>query len=240
MKEKELIIKNLIIVLSIVFFYYLVFTGINQYIYNMNYLKCILFMMFNALLIFTYGMLKNNEKTYKSNIYLYIILFLYLLFSFTFIIGRADFRFYSRWSAGQYIPFYTIISQFQRGSKYSILKNVLGNAIALIPLSFLLMIKDKKYNNVLKQSIIILSVILIIEVLQASTHTGAFDVDDIILNYIGTLIFTFLITRFHIIDKIRELFYTNFKIQNKTKKILFYISLIILIIFDVSIYLKLF
>ncbi|MBQ1550670.1 MAG: VanZ family protein, partial [Bacilli bacterium] len=119
-------------------------------------------------------------------------------------------------------------------------KNVLGNAIALIPLSFLLMIKDKKYNNVLKQSIIILPVILIIEVLQASTHTGAFDVDDIILNYVGTLIFTFLITRFDIIDKIRELFYTDFKIKTKTKKILFYTSLIILIIFDVSIYLKVF
>ena len=240
MKEKELIIKDLIIVLSIVFFYYLVFTGINQYIYNMNYLKCILFMIFNVLFVFSYGMLKNNEKAYKSNIYIYIILFLYLLFSFTFIIGRADFRFYSRWSAGQYIPFHTIISQFQRGSTYSILKNVLGNAIALIPLSFLLIIKDKKYNNVLKQSIIILPVILIIEVLQASTHTGAFDVDDIILNYVGTLIFTFLITRFHIIDRIRELFYTDFKIKNKTKKILFYTSLIILIIFDISIYLKIF
>ena len=50
------------------------------------------------------------------------------------------------------------------------------------------MIKDKKYNNVLKQSIIILPVILIIEVLQASTHTGAFDVDDIILNCLGGFI----------------------------------------------------
>ena len=235
MKEKESIIKNIIIVLNIVLFFYLVFIGINQYIYEMDYIKCIVFMMINCIFIFNYGLLKNNDKTYNSNINIYICLFLYLLFAFTFIIGRADFIFYSRWSAGQYIPFHTIISQFQRASTYSILKNVLGNAVALIPLSFLLMIKDKKYNNVLRQSLIILPIILIIELLQASTHTGAFDVDDIILNYGGTIIFTFIITRFHIIDNIRKLFNTDFKLNNKTKNILFYISLIVALLLDVNI-----
>ena len=235
MKGKESIIKNIVIVLNIVLFFYLVFIGINQYIYEMDYIKCIVFMLLNSIFIFAYGILKNNNKTYKSNINIYICLFLYLLFAFTFIIGRADFRFYSRWSAGQYIPFHTIISQFQRGSTYSILKNILGNAVALIPLSFLLMIKDKKYNNVLRQSLIILPTILIIEVLQASTHTGAFDVDDIILNYGGTIIFTFIITRFHIIDNIRKLFNTDFKLNNKTKNILFYISLIVTLLLDVNI-----
>ena len=97
------------------------------------------------------------------------------------------------------------------------------------------MIKDKKYNNVLKQSLIILPTILTIEVLQASTHTGSFDVDDIILNYGGILIFTFLITRFHIIDNIRKLFNTDFKLKTKTKNILFYTSLIVLIAFDLII-----
>ena len=235
MKGKESIIKNIVIILNIVLFFYLVFIGINQYIYEMDYIKCIIFMLLNSIFIFTYGILINNDKTYNSNINIYICLFLYLLFAFTFIIGRADFRFYSRWSSGQYVPFHTIISQFQRGSIYSILKNVLGNAVALIPLSLLLMIKDKKYKNILRQSLIILPTILIIEILQASTHTGAFDVDDIILNYGGTLIFTFLITRFHIIDNIRKLFNTDFKLNNKTKNILFYISLIVTLLLDVSI-----
>ena len=232
---KEKILKNIIIVLNIVLFFYLVFIGINQYLYEMDYIKCIMFMILNSIFIFTYGILKNNNKTYNYNIIIYIVLFLYLLFSFTFIIGRADFRFYNRWSAGQYIPFQTIISQLERASTYSILKNILGNAVALIPLSFLLMIKNKKYNNILRQSIIILPTILIIEVLQASTHTGSFDVDDIILNYGGTLIFTFLITRFHIIDNIRKLFNTDFKLKNNTKNILFYTSLIVLIVFDLII-----
>ena len=106
----------------------------------------------------------------------------------------------------------------------------------LIPLSLLLMIKNKKYNNILKQSIIILPITIIIEFLQASTHTGIFDIDDIILNYIGTLIFTFLITRFHFIDKIRNLFYTDFHLKIKTKNILFYTSLLLVIVFDIIIF----
>ena len=71
------------------------------------------------------------------------------------------------------------------------------------------MIKNKKFNNIFWQTIIILPIILLIEVTQALTHIGSFDIDDIILNYVGTIIFTFLITRFHLIDHIRKLFYSN-------------------------------
>ena len=105
----------------------------------------------------------------------------------------------------------------------------------LIPLSFLLMIKDKKYNNILRQMLIILPTVVSIEILQAFTHTGTFDIDDIFLNYVGTLIFTFLITRFNLIDKIRKIFYKDYKIKIKSKKILFYLSVCLLIIFEVII-----
>ena len=103
----------------------------------------------------------------------------------------------------------------------------------LIPLSFLLMIKNKKYNNILKQTIITLSIIIFIEILQAFTHTGVFDIDDIILNYLGTVISTFIITRFNIIDKIRKLFYTDYKLNDRVKNIIFYTNIILLIIFDI-------
>ena len=52
----------------------------------------------------------------------------------------------------------------------------------------------------------------------------------------GTLIFTFLITRFNIIDKIRDLFYTDFRLNNKVKDIMFYIVLIIVIIYDIVLF----
>lgn len=238
MNKNETIIKNVMLVLNIIFFYYLLFIGRNQYLYGMNYFMCIAFMLLNTMFIFFYGILKNNQKTYKSNVLLYIFLYGYLLFAFTFIISRDIFRFYNWFYAGQYKPFYTIISQFKYGSILSIIKNILGNCVALIPLSFLLMIKDKKFNNVFKQSLIVLPVILSIEILQAFTHTGTFDIDDIILNYAGTLIFTFLMTRFKIIDKIRKIFYIDLKLKDKTKKILFYASLIVIILFDIFILIK--
>ena len=106
----------------------------------------------------------------------------------------------------------------------------------LIPLSFLLMIRNKKFNNIFKQALIVLPIIIFIEILQAYTHTGTFDIDDILLNYMGTLIFTFLITRFNIIDKIRNLFYTDFNLNNKVKDIMFYIVLIIVIIYDIVLF----
>ena len=238
MIKKESIIKNTLLVVNIIIFYYLLFVNRNQYLYNMSYLKCIIFMLINVMFLFIYGVLKNDKKKYNMNILVYIFLYSYLLFTITFIISRTEFRFYNWWYAGQYEPFYTIISQFKYGSFTSISKNILGNSVMLIPLSFLLMIKNKKFNNVLKQAIIILPVVVAIELLQAFTHTGAFDIDDIILNYIGTLVFTFIITRFGIIDKIRKLFYTDFKIKSNIKNILFYLSLIILIIFDVIIFIK--
>lgn len=236
--EKETLIKNIIVIINVIVFYYLLFVGRNQYLYGMNYFMCILFMVLNSLLIFFFGLLKNDKKTYSTNIFIYIALYCYLLFTITFIISRDTFRFYNWWYAGQYEPFYTIISQFKYGSTLSIIKNILGNSVMIIPLSFLLMIKNKKFNNILWQSLITLPIIIIIEFLQASTHTGAFDIDDIILNYAGTVIFTFLITRFSIIDKIRNLFYKDFKLKTGIKQMLFYISLVLIVIFDLFIFIK--
>ena len=233
MKNKEIIIKNTLLILNIILFYYLLFIGWNKYAYDMNYLKCIIFMLANVVFLFSYGILKNEKKVYNSNIIIYIFLFIYLLFTFTFLIGRTEFKFYNRWYAGQYIPFNTIVSQFKYGSTSSILKNVIGNSIMIIPMSFLLMIKNKKFNNIFWQSLITLPMILIIEVFQASTHTGAFDIDDIILNYFGTVVFALIITRFGIIDKIRNLFFIDFNLNIRIKKIIFYICASLLLIFDI-------
>lgn len=236
MQEKYKYIKNGLLIINLILFYYLMFIGRNQYLYDMSYLKCILFMFFNCLFIFMYGVLKNSEKEYKFNVVCYLILYCILLFVFTFLIGRSSIRFSFNWGYAELRVFHTIISQYKRGSMYSFCKNILGNAVALIPMSFLLMIKDKKFNNLLKQFLIIFPSILLIEVFQGFTHVGSFDVDDIILNYFGTVLFTFLITRFGIIDKIRKVFYWDFKLSNKLKLIMFYSSMILLIIFDILIF----
>ena len=105
----------------------------------------------------------------------------------------------------------------------------------LVPLSFLLMIKNKKYNNILKQLLIIIPIVIFIELFQEITWTGAFDIDDIILNLTGPVLFTFLITRFNFIDKIRKLFYNTFKDKKVIKYLIYIISLIIPIIFIIEV-----
>ena len=236
MNKKIIIAKYSILIINILIYIYLLFIGRNQYLYNISYFKCILFMILTSLFIYICGLVLKSEKEYKINIIIYIVLYLLLLFSITFCIGRDSIKFYNWWYYGQYTPFHTIIRQFKYGSINSIIKNILGNSIMLVPLSLLLMLKNLKYKNIFKQSIITLPIIIGIEVLQAFTHTGSFDIDDIILNYLGTLIFTFLITRFKLVDKIRNLFFTDLYLSMKIKYVMFYFTLILLIIFDIFLF----
>lgn len=236
MNKKITIIKKLVLILNIFIYMYLVFIGRNQYMYDMSYSRCILFMLLLSLFIYVCGISEDRDKSFKTNINIYLILFFILLFSVTFIIGRDRFHLYNWSYGGQMTPFRTIKSQIKYGSSLSILKNLIGNSIMLIPLSFILMIKNQKYNNILRQTLITLPIIIFIEILQTFTHTGTFDVDDIILNYLGTIIFTFIITRFNLIAKIKKLFYTDYKLNEKTKKYLLYFSLALIIIFDIILF----
>lgn len=236
MEKRFMIIKNIVLTINLFIFFFLVCIGRNEYIYDMTYSRCIIFMIINSIFIYTYGIFLNKEEVYKLNILIYILLYFILLISITFFIGRVDIEFNTSLYFDQIKPFHTIISQFKYGSKLSFLKNIIGNCTLFIPFSFLLMINNLKYRNILKQSIIILPTIIIIEFFQIFTHTGSFDIDDIILNYMGVVIFTFIITRFKFIDKIRTLFYTDFKLKKYFKYLLFCISLSILIIYNIIIF----
>lgn len=231
MKVNSKFLKNGLLITSVVMYFYLVFVGRSQYLFSMGYFRCLVMMILTCLFVFMYGLIDNKEETYKKNINTYIILYVIMLFSFTFFIGRTKIEFHTNLHIGNLRLFSTIIAQFERGSFFSIIKNIIGNSVMLIPFSFLLMIKDKKYNNVFKQFVILFPFILGIELFQGFTHTGVFDVDDIFLNYGFTLLFTFLITRFSIIDKIRKLFYTDFKLNELVKKIMFYLACIIFVLY---------
>lgn len=238
MNKRITLIKYSILIINILIYIYLLFIGRNRFTYNISYFKCILFMLLLSTFIYTSSLLLKKDKEYKINIVIYMILYLLLLISITFYIGRDSIKFYNWWYSGQYTPFTTIISQFKYGNINSILKNIIGNSIMLMPLSFLLMLKDLKYKNAFKQSFITIPIIMCIEILQAFTHTGDFDIDDVILNYLGTLIFTFLITRFKLIDKIKNLFFTDFNLNIKLKSMMFYLSLVLIIIFDIFLFLN--
>ena len=223
------IIKNLVLIISLLVYLYMI--SIHKvYLSDKSYLKLVLLVLLVCFMLYVYGIIENKNKIYKNNLNIYIMLYFLVLISVTFYIGRTKLEFYDWWYSGQYVPFQMIISEFKYGTFEEISRNVIGNSIMLIPLSFLLMIKDKKYNNVLRQLLIILPIVITIELLQAFTHTGSFDVDDIILNYFGTVIFTFLITRFHLIDKIRKFFYTDYKLKDNIKNTMFYISISLVVI----------
>ena len=92
------------------------------------------------------------------------------------------------------IPFGTISSYFVRLSEGSINKaivvtNILGNLIAFAPLGILLpLISKEKFSKLLNFIITMVVIIFIIEIIQFITLVGSFDVDDLILNVIGSVI----------------------------------------------------
>lgn len=69
-------------------------------------------------------------------------------------------------------------------------KNIAANIVIFIPLGFF--ISNKNPKNVFKALIICLGVILSIELIQLFFKIGFFDVDDIILNFIGSLLGVFI------------------------------------------------
>lgn len=89
-------------------------------------------------------------------------------------------------SSVQYIPFMTTKLVFCIGIG-SFIYHVIGNMFWFVPLGFLSPIISKKYNEIKK--ILILSILLSfsIELFQFLFNSGVSDIDDIILNVLGSL-----------------------------------------------------
>lgn len=232
LKDKIKSLSVITLLLTFITYFYVLFSPRGRFIYNMTFTKAILIAISLSLLLFSYGLIKNKSEIYNKNIKYYIIFYLVLLTSITMYIGRLDVHFSLKnlkyFNYYDMVPFESLMRYINhKASLKLILRNIGGNVVMLIPLSFLLMVKNKKYNNILNQIKIILPIILCIEFLQLYSDTGVFDIDDIILNLCGVIVFTFLITRFHIIDKIRNLFYSDLRLNKYIKYSLLFISIII-------------
>ena len=233
-ESKYQLIKNIVLIISLTSYIYALALG--GYSYNITYLNCVLTISCISLLIYSYAMIINKNKVYKKNIDIYIILYYLILTSITMYVNRIDLKFsfnnINRLHSEYLIPFNTItrilFSDVELDMK---IYNIVGNLLLFVPLSLLLILKDKKYNNYLKQMKIIFPTILIIEITQLFTRVGTFDVDDIILNNLGVIIFLYLINKFKLIDKITIVFNKSYKI----KYILFYSSIFLLLILTMKI-----
>ena len=226
----------IILVLSIILFIVSVF--LNPY--SFSYLAALVFILLLALLVFSTGLIINKKEFYQKNITKYIILYFILLLSLTMFINRPGVSFFNKEFLENYtrtinvIPFKTIISYLTGPANIGIkITNILGNLVAFIPLSFLLMLKDKKFYKLKNQFIYLGVTTFIIEILQLITSTGRFDIDDFILNIGGGLLFVILLSKINGIDKCKSLFYQDFNIPKLGKIILWIIPLIFIILVDI-------
>ena len=223
-KKKKITCKYIFLIMNLISYLYMIIFHNVTFIYSIVYLSLL------SIYVFISGISINDKKEYKRNINIYIMIYILCLISILFLVGRPPIRISNSWYISELIPFKTIISQLKYGSTNEIIRNIIGNLCLFIPLSFLLILEDSKYKNILRQTLIILPSILITELLQMITSVGVFDIDDIILNYLGVLLFIIIMNIVNI-DKIRKLFNSDFHLKSKTKKIFDAVIILILILF---------
>ena len=159
-----------------------------------------LFLYFGGLLLSKY---KNNTKPMKINLWIFF---------------NIDYKQYFE-NTVNLIPFKTIIGYVTEfDSMYStssILFNLLGNLVALMPMAFFLPLLFKKQNKFKYFALTTTGIILLIEFLQLITSSGRFDIDDVILNLSGALILYGIIKIKSVNNLIRNIFLLE---KNKISK----------------------
>lgn len=235
-KNKLKTLNYVIIIITLTLFFLLVF---NPNI-DVSVITTIITFILLSFLVFAYGIKINKTEMYKSNIITYIILYFIFLFSLTFVIGRSGHSLINIEYLQRYlrdiniIPFRTIIKYLTSDISLKVMiYNIIGNFIALIPLSLLLMIKNDDNTKLSKQIIKIIIIVFIVEIFQLVFCCGKFDIDDFILNISGALIFSYIIIKIKLLPKIKKIFMTDINLKNSTKKILLSFALFIVILFDI-------
>lgn len=114
-----------------------------------------------------------------------------------FISWRLFFYAYSNNYRGQttdvsynIIFFKTILNYIQNSNHIGfdvLLYNLVGNVAAFMPLGFLLPLAFRRFNAV-KTYLVAFTLIFLAEVLQLVSRRGVFDVDDLLLNMLGSII----------------------------------------------------
>lgn len=89
------------------------------------------------------------------------------------------------------IPFHNTFGYIMGSDRFNldiILHNTVGNILIFVPLGVLLPILSKKYSTFSKVFVSGFKITFTIEILQFFLQIGQFDIDDIILNTLGTII----------------------------------------------------
>lgn len=186
------------------------------------------FLYFGGLLL---SKLKENNKPMKINLWIFFFLYIVLLVTLTLfdaMWGRNGFTFINLFSekyiyfvkhSVNLIPFKTIIEFIKEfNSIYdnrTILLNLFGNFIALMPMAFFLPLLSKKQNKFKNFFITITLIVFGIELVQLLTASGKFDIDDFILNVFGATLMYFILKIKDINKLIKNMFLLE---KNKISK----------------------
>ena len=180
---------------------------------------------------------KNDNMIMKKNLWIFFILYLVLLITLTLfdpMWGRNgltltnwsfdDFKYYLDKSTN-FIPFKTIVLYIREFdslySTSSIMFNLFGNVIALMPMGFFLPLLFDKQNNFKFFLKTIILFVVGIEFAQLLTISGSCDIDDIILNTLGAVVVYKIVSIDSINILIRNIFLLeDNKISNNDKKVI--------------------
>lgn len=160
--------------------------------------------------------LSKRKIVRKTIIYIFILYITVLIIALFFKSGMG--RFYETDNYLEYIknnynlkPF-RIIKYYVNGllnnsiNLNTIIYNLLGNTIIFIPVGVFSYILFDKMKNFKTYFLVMSVIIILVEVLQLLTTTGFMDIDDYILNIIGTVL-SFGIMKSEIINRILEKYY---------------------------------
>ena len=88
-----------------------------------------------------------------------------------------------------FVPFKSILNIYRQGIGMT-LRNILGNVIMMVPFGFLIPFNSKKFNNMKRVLLSGITLSVIIELIQLTgiPNRRSVDIDDVILNVIGTMI----------------------------------------------------
>ena len=205
-----------------------------------------LFLYFGGVLL---SKIKRNNKPMKINLWIFFVLYIILLVTLTLfdsMWGRNGLSFIN-WFSDEFIyflkhsinliPFKTIIEFAKEfNSMYSsrtILLNLFGNFIALMPMAFFLPLLFKKQNKFKNFFVTILLIVFGIELIQLLTASGRFDIDDIILNVSGATLMYFILKIKDVNKLIRNIFLLEKNKISKKSYIIIIISILCVILCSV-------
>lgn len=165
----------------------------------------------------------NSKKYMKISIWVMFILYLLLLINFIVLGNNFGRNFDFIFTASKdiiksyfdnnfnIIPFNTIKNYLDNSGIYFDIKlvciNLLGNLLCFMPFAFFLKYLFKRENKFINFLLTILLIVISFELIQLLTLSGSFDIDDIILNTLGAILFYLFINLKGIDKLLRNIFF---------------------------------